>query len=68
MNIRPEDRRRVGIERDYPGGYGWPIYQYRCPECGQWADGSAVTTVHEDGTESMRCQLCAAKVWPEIKE
>jgi hypothetical protein len=62
MTIREGDRRCVGKVQEYPGAAVWPEYEYRCPECGEWGDGSDTTTIHSDGTESVLCEGCATKV------
>jgi hypothetical protein len=59
MRTRETDRRCVGSYAEYPGAYAWPEYEYRCPDCGCWSDGSDVTQSNADGTESVLCEACA---------
>lgn len=56
------DRRLVGRYAEYPGAYAWPEYEYRCPECNCWHNGSDVTQINADGTESTLCPKCAEKL------
>ena len=62
MAVRSNEKRQVGVERDYPGSYGWPIYQYLCCECGRWGECSDTERVNDDGTFSPICPECAAKI------
>lgn len=39
----------------------WNNYEYRCPVCRKWSNGSDVTEVNDKGEESMLCEKCAAK-------
>jgi predicted SprT family Zn-dependent metalloprotease len=64
-----KNRRCVGHFAEYPGAYAWPTYEYRCPECHQWHNGSDTTHIHDDGSESMLCETCAAKIeFPPLSE
>ncbi len=62
FEVREKDRRKVGVEQDYPGSYEWPIYEYRCPICKKWSSGSDVTVTHNDETESVLCEKCASTI------
>lgn len=53
----------VGHEQDYPGAYRWPIYQVRCPECGQMTkEYGDVSVLSEDGHEHLLCTPCGEEV------
>ena len=62
QKIRESNKRCVGNIQEYPGSTVWKEYQYRCPECKKWHNGSNTTTVHEDGTESYLCEKCEEQV------
>lgn len=55
-------KRIAGYERpEYPGAYQWPIYEYKCPECGVWTkdiDGN-LAIKDENDEWSPVCVECA---------
>ena len=60
--IADHNKRRIGseIEGHYPCETHWPIYEYRCPECGIWhQSGGDVTQIEDDGSETYLCRICA---------
>jgi DNA-directed RNA polymerase subunit RPC12/RpoP len=68
-----QHKRKVGVDQDYPGSYGWPVYEYRCPDCGQWfggrtgVDGSDVSETVE-GEHQYLCAPCGDRVIAETPE
>lgn len=62
--IRECDKRQVGCVIEGFGEYAtrWPEYEYHCHECGRWGDSSNVTHVHDDGSESPVCPVCADRI------
>lgn len=55
---RNTDMRVTGYYREYPGAHAWPIYEYRCGNCGRWGESSDVSFPNDDGTDSPCCPAC----------
>lgn len=64
MNFAPDDRIVVTYRTEGHGEYQtrWPEYEYRCPECGCYSNGSDISAIRDDGTESYCCPECAARI------
>jgi hypothetical protein len=61
----PQQRRKIGVEQDYPGSFEWPIYEYLCPCCNTWGGGSG--TDQKVGDEwHVLCEACEEKVNKEM--
>lgn len=62
-----QERKTIGYEQEYPGAYRWPIYAYKCPECGKFSkDGGDITLTSEDGHDHYVCDRCAEEIDKEI--
>lgn len=67
MAFRESERRQIGMEETAFGMFSWPVYEYRCAECGKWTtDVCDITRVHDDGTQSHICQTCFDEVAVEF--
>lgn len=63
-----QQKRIVGYDRDYPGSYGWPIYEVLCPECKQWVKDYGAVSADIGGYEHSLCKECGDKVFPPEME
>ena len=61
-----QQKRKIGVEQDYPGAYAWPVFEVLCPECGQWSrEYGDVDQQQDDGEWHQLCAPCGAKAFPE---
>lgn len=61
-------KRKIGVEEAYAGHCGWPVYEYKCPDCNCWSREGSDITQEIDGEQVMLCTKCADEVIAETPE
>lgn len=64
-----QNKRQIGVERDYPGSFAWPVFEVYCPECHKFSgDYGDIDMTDDDGDIHMLCGPCGNTLFPaEIK-
>jgi hypothetical protein len=64
-----QQKRQIGLERDYPGSYGWPIYEVMCPECNEWkSEYGNMDQLQHNGEWYTVCVECEEKINDEERK